>query len=44
MDCCPARDGERRRFGVGVMGRVVSWEECFFLKEEAGFEEEFEVI
>ena len=29
---------------MGVMRRMVSWEECFFLKEEAGFEDEFRVI
>ena len=28
---------------VGVTCRLVSWEECFFLKEEAGFEDEFKV-
>ena len=29
---------------VEVTRRMVSWEECFFLKEEAGFEDEFKVI
>lgn len=38
------REEERRGEGVRVMRRMVSWEECFFLKEEAGFEDEFRVI
>lgn len=44
MDCCHVREEERRDGMMGMMDRVLSWEECFFLKEEAGFEDEFEVI